>query len=88
VDAWWEKHQNLAVTAKELLVIAGEFDELGVGGKDERAQATSLGENLSQQRDRVIDSYQILFGGIEHKARKWQLRVITSGTASPPSSGA
>ncbi|MBI3328492.1 MAG: hypothetical protein HYZ81_17540 [Nitrospinae bacterium] len=85
VAAWWATYPTTPVTTRELLPTVVDFEELGVSGKDERAQATSLGKKLVQQRDRVIGEHQIIWAGVEHQAKKWRLHLLTSENPSPPS---
>jgi len=76
VVAWWQHYGDAAVTSKQLLPLAQEQEEMGVTGKDERAQSTSLGKRLTRSRDRVVGDYQITRGGVEHQASQWRLRQI------------
>jgi hypothetical protein len=86
VAAWWQKHQAAPVTTREILPLAVTFEELDVTGKDERAQATSLGKKLRRQRDRVIGDYRLLVVGEEHHAQKWALQHVAGPEEpSPPS---
>jgi putative DNA primase/helicase len=78
VVAWWKNHQCALVTAKELLPLALEFDELEVNGKDERGQVRSLGRKLGQQRDRVIGAYRLITGSQDRNSTgRWRLEPVT-----------
>jgi putative DNA primase/helicase len=77
VTAWWERHQHTPVTAKELLPLALQFDELDIAGKDERGQVRSLGRKLGGQRDRVIDTYRLISGSQDRThVGRWRLDEV------------
>ena len=74
VAAWWEQFAQAPVLARELLPLALEVDGLEVRGKDEAAQARSLGKKLEKMRDRVIGGYRIERAGTDARAIRWRLR--------------
>jgi DNA polymerase-1 len=83
VTAWWEHFGAEPVLARELLPLALEVDGLDVHGKDEAAQARSLGKKLEKMRDRVIGTYRIERAGAEHRAVRWRVQVSPSASAAP-----
>jgi putative DNA primase/helicase len=73
VAVWWDRYKDTPMTTAELLLLAREFDELEIGGKEEGGQRRSLGKKLAVQRDRVIGRYRIVVAGEHAKTLRWKL---------------
>jgi putative DNA primase/helicase len=84
VTAWWKKWDSQPVTAKDLLPVALQFDELDIGGKDERGQTRSLGKKLASQRDRVIGEYLVRHSGEKDHATQWKLELAPDPSTTKP----
>ncbi len=74
VVAWWGQFAQAPVLARELLPLALEVDGLDIRGKDEAAQARSLGKKLERMRDRVIGGSRIERAGADRtNVIRWRL---------------
>jgi hypothetical protein len=82
-DLWWGRYRDEPVLARELVSLALEAD-LDVRGKDDHAQARSLGKQLERMYDRVIGEYRLEHAGTDRtNAVRWRLRRVGKGPASP-----
>jgi DNA polymerase-1 len=82
-DLWWERYRDEPVLARELVSLALEAD-LDVRGKDDRAQARSLGKQLERMRERVIGEYRLEHAGTDRtNAVRWRLRRVGKGPTGP-----
>ncbi len=76
VAIWWEKYQSGQVGASDLFDLAATVDGFDFGKGGDRSQKVSFGVQLTRQRDRVFDTYRIVFAGISHKVKKWRLMPL------------
>ncbi|MDA2931317.1 ATPase, partial [Acidobacteria bacterium AH-259-O06] len=72
VEKWWEKFSQRTIGVGALLPLAQEGG-IVIRGSIERAQAISLGKQITKHRDQVIDQYQIVFAGKVKRASMWML---------------
>jgi hypothetical protein len=82
LTAWWDKHQDRSVGARELWQIVTADDLLDLGDKGDQSQRIRLGKLLGQRRDRIFDlttvegepcRVVIQRGDTSHNAVKWRL---------------
>jgi len=74
---WWEAYGDREVTSPELFEIARDGLDLGSGTT--RAQQTTLGNLLTQQRDRWYGDLRILRRGLSAGRRRWALTKRNDG---------
>jgi putative DNA primase/helicase len=72
---WWETYADREVTGPELFEIARDGLDLGTGTT--RAQQTTLGRFLAQQRDRWYGDLRIQRHGMSAGRRRWALTKRT-----------
>ncbi len=75
VTLWWEEHESAEVSAADLFEIAKTVEGFTFGRGDERAQTSSFGKQLAQQRDRVFGTYRVVFVRTVKRIKRWQLVV-------------
>jgi hypothetical protein len=68
---WWETYADREVLGPELFEIARDGLDLGTGTT--RAQQSTLGNLLTQQRDRWYGNLRIQRRGMTHGRRRWAL---------------
>jgi hypothetical protein len=74
---WWEAYAHREVTGPELFEIARDGLDLGTGTT--RAQQTTLGNVLTQQRDRWYGDLRIQRRGMSAGRRRWALTKRNDG---------
>jgi hypothetical protein len=72
---WWGTYADREVTGPELFEIARDGLDLGTGTT--RAQQTTLGRFLAQQRDRWYGDLRIQRRGMSAGRRRWALTKRT-----------
>jgi hypothetical protein len=87
VAAWWKRHQDRPVGAKELLEIAVGIDGLELRGSNDRGMRTALGIILRGYKDRVFGDLCVKSAGESHGAGLWKLVNIRTGTGEPHEPG-
>ena len=83
VEGWWARYGSEPVLARDLVSLALDA-ELDIRGRDEAAQARSLGKHLERMRDRIVGEFRIESAGSYQRALRWRLRRLPPD-ASPPS---
>ena len=71
LERWWDAFSDREVIGTDLFEIARDHLELGAGST--RAQQTTLGRKLAEQRDRWYGGYQIQRLHVVSGLRRWRL---------------
>ena len=89
VTAWWERHGDLWVSARDLLGLVTERDLLGhvVGDKSERSQLIRLGRALSAARDRHFGEFRVV-AGRNSNTKAAQYRLVSDAQEASAEAGA
>ena len=76
IASWWESYQGTAVRPGELLdqydTLADDF--LALGEKSDRLRASSLGNKLLAQRNRIFAGYRLVLVDTNQGGNRWRLQ--------------
>lgn len=85
VAAWWKKFGTRHVAIGDLFPLASEIEGFDLGkGNSERAQKTTFGMKLAQQKDRIFDEYRVGSAGTVQRARLWRLSLAKNSPMREP----
>ncbi len=84
VAAWWEKHRDAAVTARDLYSLLAGSDLFRFRAHGEAAEVREFGYLLRAQKDRVYGSHLIEEVGTDRRGVR-QYRLVLQGEDASPS---